>query len=72
MELERAFAGWLDNANAKLCLDALKMWYVHSIYGAEATNEQLRYREGQRSVIGVIETYAARGREHGKSGAGSR
>lgn len=70
--LELDFAAWVETPAAKNCLDALKLWYVQSIFGPNATNEELRYREGQRSVIGVIETYAERGRSHGRTGGGDR
>lgn len=46
-------------------LKVMKVWFV-TVLPAETSNEALRYREGQRAVIGIIEERMRRG-QHGRA-----
>ncbi len=45
-------------------LNVLKIWFTNTVLPPEASDGAMRYREGQRSVIGIIEERIRRG-QHG-------
>ena len=63
-KVDAMFARVFGTGEGKLVLGYLKAELVNTIMGPEATDQALRYREGQRSVIGICEWRAALGRHH--------
>lgn len=62
-KLALAFHEVFSTPAGKQVLDYLRASYVHSIMPPEATDQQLRYREGQRSVVGVCDHFIQKARK---------
>jgi hypothetical protein len=59
--LNASFLGVFNSAAGKEVLDYLKISFVQSVLGPTSSDAELRYREGQRSVIGIIEARILKG-----------
>lgn len=54
--LSKAFHECFSTPAGAMVLDHLRGAFISSVMGPDATDQQLRYREGQRSVVGIIDT----------------
>ena len=64
--LSLAFQQLFSTPAGKMVLDHLRASFVNSVMPAEASDAQLRYREGQRSVIGIIDTRMKEGSNYAR------
>lgn len=64
--LNASFAATFETPSGRDVLGYLKLGLVQTILPATATDAELRYREGQRSVIGIIEERIGRAHHVGR------
>lgn len=61
-----AFLETFKTPSGQMVLQHLRSAFINSIMPADATDAQLRYREGQRSVIGIIDTRIKEGTNYAR------
>ncbi len=61
-EIERSFARLFSSEEGKRCLAYLQLTSFHRALPANATDEELRYAEGQRALLANITRLIERGR----------
>jgi hypothetical protein len=55
-KISLAFHETFRTPAGRMVLDYLRFHYVQSVMTPAATDAELRYREGQRSIVGLIDT----------------
>lgn len=53
-----------DNPAAQLVLDYLTVTFLHRIVGPQGSDADLRHREGQRDLVGIIKNRIDHGRRN--------
>lgn len=59
-DLDAAIFRCFNTRDGRTTLEYLRGALINEILGPDATDNQLRYREGQRSVVGLLEMRKAR------------
>lgn len=62
-EVDRSIARVLTTVDGQIMLDYLMSTLIMGILPPHTSDAELRHREGQRSVVGILEVCAARGRK---------
>ncbi len=62
--IRKSFARLFSSEEGERVLSYLKFITYHRSFGAEISNEQLRFMEGQRSLINHIERLIDQGRKN--------
>jgi hypothetical protein len=55
-KISLAFADCFKTPSGAIVLAYLRKYFVQDILAPSATDAELRFREGQRSIVGIIDT----------------